>query len=63
MRDLARRQQTLLIPLNGTVDQKLPRTCDDPELCSHFNQPNTTYSGIEVFEMVEKLSGIELVVF
>ena len=61
--DLARTQQTFLIPLNGTVDQKVPQACDDPEVCSHFNQPITTYSRIEVFEMVEKHSGIELAIF
>jgi hypothetical protein len=61
--DLARTQQTFLIPLNGTVDQKVPQACDDPKLCTHFNQPITAYSRIEVFEMVEKHSGIELAIF
>jgi hypothetical protein len=61
--DLARTQQTFLIPLNGTVDQKVPQACDDPEVCSHFNQPITTHSRIEVFKMVEKYSGIEFEIF
>jgi hypothetical protein len=61
--DLARTQQTFLIPLNGTVDQKVLQACDDPGVCSHFNQPITTYPRIEVFEMVEKHSGIELAIF
>jgi hypothetical protein len=49
--DLARTQQTFLIPLNGPVGQKVPQACDDPEVCSHFNQAITTYSRIEAFEM------------
>jgi hypothetical protein len=61
--DLARTQQTFLIPLNGTVDQKVLQACDDPEACSHFNQPIPTYPRIEVFEMIEKHSGIELAIF
>jgi hypothetical protein len=61
--DLARTQQTFLIPPSGTVDQKVPQACDDPEVSSHFNQPITTYSRIEIFEMVEKHSGIELAIF
>jgi hypothetical protein len=60
--DLARTQQTFLIPLNGTVDQNVPQACD-PEVCSHFNQPIATYSRIEAFEMVEKHSDIEFAIF
>ena len=45
--DFARTRQTLLIPLNGTVNQQVAPTCDDPEV-QLLQPPITTGSRVNV---------------